>query len=142
MRFLNHYNSWSTRRVIRTTRQAVLQQLLAHPPHHNNVPARILIDLTTLTETGKFKHLSTTTRDFQTTERWIRMLNGKRGLHLVVLYIDYFNAEGISIGSGAIESSIKQLGRRIKISGAQWNRENVAQVLRQRCAYLNGSFSS
>ena len=84
-RFLNHY-SWSTRRVIRTTRQAVLQQLLAHPPHHN-VPVRILIDLTTLPKTGKFKHLSTTTRDLQTTERWIRMLNGKRGLHLVVLYI-------------------------------------------------------
>jgi hypothetical protein len=31
-----------------------------------------------------------------------------------------------------------QIGRRIKISGAQWNRHNVAQVLKHRCAYLNG----
>ena len=54
----------------------------------------------------------------------------------------YFQAEGISIGSGAIESTVKQIGRRIKISGAQWNRDNVPQVLQHRCAYLNGSFSS
>lgn len=59
-----------------------------------------------------------------------------------IINYDYFHAEGISIGSGAIESTIKQLGRRIKISGAQWNRENVTQVLRHRCAYLNGSFST
>lgn len=54
----------------------------------------------------------------------------------------YYQAEGISIGSGAIESTVKQIGRRIKISGAQWEKGNVPQVLRQRCAYLNGEFSS
>jgi hypothetical protein len=54
---------------------------------------------------------------------------------------EYFKAEGISIGSGAVESSIKQMGRRIKISGAQWKRENVPQVLRHRAAYLNGLLS-
>jgi hypothetical protein len=53
----------------------------------------------------------------------------------------YYQAEGISIGSGAIESTVKQLGRRIKISGAQWDKDNVPQVLKQRCAYLNGQFS-
>jgi hypothetical protein len=53
----------------------------------------------------------------------------------------YYQAEGISIGSGAIESTVKQIGRRIKISGAQWNKDNVPQVLKQRCAYLNGQFS-
>jgi hypothetical protein len=42
-----------------------------------------------------------------------------------------------SIGSGAVESSIKQIDRRLKISGAQWKEENVPQVLRHRCAYLN-----
>ncbi len=42
------------------------------------------------------------------------------------------------IGSGAVESAIKVLGIRIKISGAQWNAENVNQVLSVRCAYLNG----
>ena len=53
----------------------------------------------------------------------------------------YYQAEGISIGSGAIESTVKQIGRRIKIAGAQWKKDNVPQVLKQRCAYLNGQFS-
>jgi hypothetical protein len=51
----------------------------------------------------------------------------------------YFQTEQIcSIGSGAIESTIKQIDRRTKISGAQWKAENVPQVLAHRCAYLNG----
>ena len=54
----------------------------------------------------------------------------------------YFQAEGITIGSGGIESTIKQIGRRVKISGAQWKVENISQVLKHRCAYLNGYFSS
>jgi hypothetical protein len=54
----------------------------------------------------------------------------------------YFQAEGISIGSGAVESTVKQIGARIKLSGAQWKSENVPQVLLHRCAYLNGQFSS
>ena len=33
----------------------------------------------------------------------------------------YFQAEGISIGSGTIESTVKQISARIKLSGAQWN---------------------
>ena len=53
----------------------------------------------------------------------------------------YYQAEGISIGSGAIESTVKQIGRRMKISGAQWEKDNVPQVLKQRCAYLNGQFT-
>jgi hypothetical protein len=53
----------------------------------------------------------------------------------------YFQAEGISIGSGTIESTVKQIGGRIKLSGAQWKSENVPQVLLHRCAYLNGQFS-
>ncbi|MEG4114103.1 hypothetical protein QUA37_20665, partial [Microcoleus sp. Pol12A6] len=46
-------------------------------------------------------------------------------------------SQKITIGSGAVEATIKQIGRRIKISGAQWNRDNLAQVLKHRCAYLN-----
>ena len=61
--------------------------------------------------------------------------------HRIVNY-SYYQAEGISIGSGTVESTIKQIGRRVKISGAQWKEDNVPQVLRQRCAYLNGQFSS
>ena len=55
----------------------------------------------------------------------------------------YFQTEQISsIGSGAIESTVKQIGRRVKISLAQWNKHNVPQVLLHRTAYLNGMLST
>ena len=53
----------------------------------------------------------------------------------------YYQAEGISIGSGAVESTVKQFGQRLKLSGAQWEKDNVSQVLKHRSAYLNGQFS-
>jgi hypothetical protein len=54
----------------------------------------------------------------------------------------YYQSEGIcSIGSGAVESTIKQIDRRTKISGAQWKEDNVPQVLAHRCAYLNRTIS-
>lgn len=84
-RFLNRY-AWPTRRVIRTTRQAILQQIATHLPH-SRTPIRILVDLTTLEKTGKFWHLSTPTSDPEQPDPWVRFLNGKRGLHLVVLYL-------------------------------------------------------
>ncbi|MEM9948424.1 MAG: transposase [Cyanobacteria bacterium P01_D01_bin.36] len=84
-RFFNRYR-WSTRAVIRTTRAAVLDQLATHPVR-KDVPVRVLIDLSTLKKTGKFWHLSTPTDDKDAPDPWVRMLNGKRGLHLVVLYI-------------------------------------------------------
>lgn len=59
--------------------------------------------------------------------------------HRIVNYA-YCQAEGISIGSGTVESTVKQIGARIKLSGAQWKAENVPQVLLHRCAYLNGQF--
>jgi hypothetical protein len=56
-----------------------------------------------------------------------------------IINYGYYQAEGIcSIGSGAVESGIKQINRRIQLSGAQWKPENVSQVLAHRCAYLNG----
>jgi hypothetical protein len=59
-----------------------------------------------------------------------------------IINYSYYQAEGIaSIGSGAVESAIKQINRRIQISGAQWRQENVPQVLAHRTAYLNGFFS-
>lgn len=45
---------------------------------------------------------------------------------------------GITIGSGGVESLIKQIDSRIQIVGAQWHQHNVSQMLRLRCAYLNG----
>ena len=72
-------------------------------------------------------------------DRFLAYLSQHR--HRIVNY-SYYQAEGISIGSGEIESTVKQIGRRVKISGAQWHEDNVPQVLWQRCAYLNGKFSS
>ena len=41
----------------------------------------------------------------------------------------------------AVESAIKQIDRRLKISGAQWNADSINQMLRLRCAYLNGQLA-
>ena len=61
--------------------------------------------------------------------------------HRIINY-DYYQAEGIcSIGSGAVESAIKQIDRRLHLSGAQWSAKNVPKVLAHRTAYLNGLFS-
>lgn len=84
-RFLNHYG-WSTRGLIQKTRQAVLQQLAQHRPH-SGIPLRVLIDLTCLPKCGKFIHLGTPTDDPEAPDPWVRLLNGKRGLHIVVLYL-------------------------------------------------------
>lgn len=45
------------------------------------------------------------------------------------------------VRSGAVESAVKQIDRRSKISGAQWNKENLPQVLAHRSAYLNGKLN-
>ena len=44
---------------------------------------------------------------------------------------------GIAIGSGSVESQIEQIAARVKLTGAIGHRENVPQILRLRCAYLN-----
>lgn len=64
-------------------------------------------------------------------KHWLRIYN-----------YEFLQLQGISIGSGAVESAIKQISRRVKLSGAQWNANNVPQLLKHRCAYLNGYFSS
>ncbi len=57
--------------------------------------------------------------------------------HRIINYA-YLQAEGIcSIGSGAVESMVKQSDRRLKSSGARWKPEHVPTVLAHRCAYLN-----
>lgn len=54
----------------------------------------------------------------------------------------YYQAEQLcSIGSGAVESAIKQIGLRLKLSGTQWQPENVPPMLQLRCAYLNGQLA-
>jgi hypothetical protein len=73
--------------VIRATRKRIFDQLKQHRPRRD-MPLRVLIDLTTLEKCGKFWHLSTPTENPDAPDPWVRMLNGKRGLHLVVLYLN------------------------------------------------------
>jgi hypothetical protein len=75
-RFLNIY-PWPTRKLIRTIRQIVLKQILSQCPKGRRPFLQVIIDLTTLEKRGKFKLF----------EHLIRVYNGKRGLHLVVLYL-------------------------------------------------------
>lgn len=49
----------------------------------------------------------------------------------------YYQMEGLPIGSGPVESLVKQIDARLQIAGAQWNTESLPQVLKLRCAYLN-----
>jgi hypothetical protein len=61
-------------------------------------------------------------------DNFMSYLNKHR--HRIVNY-SYLQAEGISTGSGTIESTVKQIAARIKLSGAQWETENIPQVLLQ-----------
>lgn len=65
----------------------------------------------------------------------------KRHSDRIINYALYHTEKINSIGSGAIKSGIKQIGQRVKISGAQWHLINVPRILSVRCAYLNGSFA-
>jgi hypothetical protein len=75
-RFLNQY-TWSTRALIRAVRQAVLKQILAPRQKGRRATLEVILDLTTLEKTGKFGGLG----------NLVRVYNGKRGLHLVILYL-------------------------------------------------------
>jgi len=56
---------------------AILQQILSQPRVGRRPTLQVILDLTTLEKTGKFKEF----KDL------IRVYNGKRGLHLVMLYV-------------------------------------------------------
>ncbi len=75
-RFLN-INPWSTRDLIREVRDAALKQILAERTPGRKPFLQIIIDLTTLEKCGKFQEF----------ENLICVYNGKRGLHLVVVYL-------------------------------------------------------
>ena len=75
-RFLNEYK-WSTRQVIRAVRSATVQQILSQPRLGRRPTLQVILDLTTLEKAGKFKGF----KDL------IRVYNGKRGLHVVMLYL-------------------------------------------------------
>ncbi|MEO0803829.1 MAG: hypothetical protein AAFY57_16350 [Cyanobacteria bacterium J06642_2] len=56
-----------------------------------------------------------------------------------IVNYEYVQGEQIaSIGSGAVESAIKQIAHPIELSRAQWDERRVNAMLNVRCAYLNG----
>jgi Transposase DDE domain len=75
-RFFNEYG-WPTRAVIRATRKQILKELLKYAPRGKRPHLQVIIDLTTLEKRGKFKAFA----------QLIHILNGKRGLHIVVMYL-------------------------------------------------------
>jgi hypothetical protein len=75
-RFLNHYR-WPVRQVIRSLRQAALERLLAPRRRGRRPILEIMVDLTCLEKAGRFKGL----------DQLIHVLNGKRGLQVVIVYL-------------------------------------------------------
>lgn len=59
------------------SRRMVLQQILSQPRVGRKPILQVIIDLTTLEKRGKFKAL----------DGLVRVYHGKRGLHLVVVYL-------------------------------------------------------
>lgn len=87
-------------------RQAVLQQILSQPRVGRRPTLQVILDLTTLEKTGKFKEF----KDL------IRVYNGKRGLHLVMLYVvvgQWRVPWGFRVYRGPNTSSPTQLGLRL-----------------------------
>ena len=104
-RFLNEY-PWSTRQMIRQVRQAVLDKLLSYRPRGRKPCLQVIIDLTSLEKRGKFKAF----------ESLITVLDGKRGLHLVVLYLvvgDWRVPWNFRVFRGKGTTSPAQLGLRL-----------------------------
>ena len=78
-RFLNT-NHWSTRRMISIIRNQILEVVLRtlfESGRGRRPFLQVIVDLTTLEKRGKFKQF----------EDLISVYNGKRGLHIVVLYL-------------------------------------------------------
>jgi hypothetical protein len=59
--------------------------------------------------------------------------------------MDYpiYRAKGYQIGSGTIESGVKQIAsKRLKISGARWNLDSARHVAKARAAFLSGEWNA
>ena len=76
-RFLNLYD-WPTRAVIRRLRRDVLEMLLERHKVGRRPILRAIVDLSALEKSGKFAGLG----------GLVRILNNKRGLQLVMLYLE------------------------------------------------------
>jgi hypothetical protein len=58
----------------------------------------------------------------------------------VINYYEHQRKGLSSIGSGAVESSVKQIKTRTNIAGARWSKRGARKILSVRTNYLNGAF--
>ncbi|HAH55547.1 MAG TPA: hypothetical protein DCM02_09800 [Flavobacterium sp.] len=56
-----------------------------------------------------------------------------------IVNYNYYKKEGITIGSGAVESAVKQISARLNLPGARWKEENANKMIAFRCTYLNST---
>lgn len=56
-----------------------------------------------------------------------------------IVNYSYYQQEGITIGSGAVESAVKQINARLNLPGARWKEGNINKILSLRCTYLNST---
>ncbi len=104
-RFLNHYQ-WSVRAIIRVLRVEIIRQVKAERGLGRRPILTVILDMTTLEKVGKFSGLG----------KLIRVYNGKRGLHLVVLYVQVGKSRipwGFRVYRGQEELSPIKLGQRL-----------------------------
>lgn len=104
-RFLNHYQ-WSVRAVIRAVRAEIIRLVQAERLPGRRPTVEVILDMTTLEKVGKFSGLG----------KLMRVYNGKRGLHLVVLYIVVGKMRlpwGFRVYRGKGELSLVTLGQRL-----------------------------
>ena len=104
-RFLNHYQ-WSVRGVIRVSRAEIIRIVKAERLPGRRPILQVILDMTTLEKVGKFSGLG----------KLIRVYNGKRGFHLVVIYILVGKRRlpwGFRVERGKGELSPRELGKRL-----------------------------
>jgi hypothetical protein len=119
-RFLNHY-AWPTRQLLRLTWETLTAWLLSQPQRGRRPTLRVLIDLTCLEKSGRFTQLA----------GWIHFFNGKRGVQLVVLYLELGQLRlprGFRIWRGKGTSSAAKLALRLL--------NTLPKVLRRRYRVL------
>ena len=104
-RFLNQYD-WPTRKVVRLVRGKIVERLLKYAPRGRRPELQLIVDLTCLEKVGKFKAFA----------HLIHVLHGKRGMHVVFLYlvVGYFRVPwGFRVWRGKDTPSPAQLAIRV-----------------------------
>jgi Transposase DDE domain len=131
-RFLNHYD-WSTRAVIRAVRAEIVRQVKAQDRYGAKPTLHVVLDLTTLEKVGKFKGFGSL----------VRVYNGKRGLHLVVLYLLIGQVRlpwGFRVYRGKGDLSPIQLAQRLILSLPKSLTQTYAVRILADTAFGSGGF--